>query len=213
MSVVTTGHLLGDIVEGVWYMYPMGKNRGVTLLELLITVAIAAVLLSMAIPSFDGLIKRNRLNSAYNALLGELSYTRSEAVQRAQTVSICASSDDATCNSANWESGRLVFVDINANGDFDVADDTLLKVFNGSEAGVTIRTSAFTDTGGIVYDADGGLSNNNNNDTGTLIVCGVRGASYAKGANVSLMGQPQKAYDSDADGTVEDLAGGAVTCP
>lgn len=204
------GHVYADLQYLNWYIYAMNKNmNGFTLLELLVTLVIGAILVAIAIPSFENTIDRNRLTSSYNSLIGELTYTRSEAVKRGTNVSICASSDQATCNVLTWEAGRLVFVDINGNGDVDVGD-TLLKVFGALAGDTTIRSSALADAGVMVFDSGGVIS-----DTGTLIVCDSRGAQEAKGVNMSLIGLPQRATDTDAtpNGTVDDVADAEVTCP
>lgn len=185
------------------------KNLGFTLLELLVTLVIGAVLAALAIPSFERLIDGSRLSTAYNGMVGELTYTRSQAVKRGAPVSICASANGTACNSNNWELGRLVFVDVNGNGDLEPGD-TLLKVFGASQEAVTIRTAALTDTGAVVFDARGAVS-----DTGNLFVCDDRGVTEALGVTLTMIGMSQKAYDTDVtpNGTIDDVDGGEVTCP
>jgi len=184
-------------------------NLGFTLLELLVTLLIGAIFVSLAIPSFDRMVQGGRLSTAYNSLLGELAYTRSQAVKRSALVSICATSDGATCNTSSWELGRLVFVDVNGNGDYEPGD-TLLKVFEESQNAVTIRASALTDTGAVVFDSGGAIT-----DTGNLFLCDERGATEAKGVMLTMIGLSQKAYDTDAtpNGTIDNVDGGEVTCP
>jgi type IV fimbrial biogenesis protein FimT len=86
------------------------RHKGFTLIELMITVAIAAIVLAIAIPSFTSQIANNR-----SAALGEdfataVNFVRSEAVKRRGRVSLCASADGATCAGA-WTDGFIVFVD------------------------------------------------------------------------------------------------------
>lgn len=171
------------------------------------TLFIAAILLAIAIPSFEGVINSSRMSSAYNGLMAELNYARSESIQRRLSVSICSSSDQATCNTNNWHSGRLVFVDVNGNGEVN-GGDTLLKVFPASEANISITGSAFSDAGSVVYNADGTID-----DSGTLFVCDPRGNGFAKGISLSVIGMTQKAHDSNANGTVNDISGTEVSCP
>ncbi len=187
--------------------------QGFTLIELMVTLVVASILMSIAVPSFNGMIQSYRLTSSYNAMVGEVTYARSEAVKRGVSVSICPSTDGATCNSIAWESGTLVFTDADSDGDYE-GGDNLLKVFQGSSADVSIRSSAFADTGAIIFSDDGSLGNLSGGsvDTGTLFVCGPQGDASARGINLSLLGQPQKAVDSDSNGTIDDVAGGEVSC-
>ena len=75
------------------------KNTlGFTLIELMITVSIIALLLSVVAPNFSTLIVSSNSNSAETRLAASLSYGRSEAVTRGVDVTVCASTDFATCN-------------------------------------------------------------------------------------------------------------------
>nr|WP_240946002.1 GspH/FimT family pseudopilin [Pseudomaricurvus alkylphenolicus] len=189
---------------------PKSKDQsGFTLLELLVTLAIAAIVTAMAAPGFSALIDSNRLTAAYNGFVGELTFARSEAVKRSTTVAICSSSDAASCNSNGWENGRLVFVDGDADGDLDEGEE-LIKIFPATPGDLTLRTSALSDAGAVIFQADGTIT-----DAGTLFLCDDRGASYAKGVTLSIIGQPQLAYDTDEtpNGTIDDADGGEVSCP
>jgi type IV fimbrial biogenesis protein FimT len=68
-------------------------NSGFTLIELMVTIAVAAVLLSVAIPSFRDLLARNELITVANAWVGALSTARAEAVKRNQSVALCGEDD------------------------------------------------------------------------------------------------------------------------
>jgi len=88
------------------------SNKGFTLIELMVTVAVLAVVLALAVPSFNQIIVNNRSLAAGAEFTNAINYARVEAVKRAQRVSLCASSDGATCLSAgNWSKGWLVFLD------------------------------------------------------------------------------------------------------
>ena len=80
------------------------RSGGFSLLELMITVAVAAILMALAVPSFTSLINNNRLTSGSNALGTAMHHARSEAVRRNARVTLCASADGATCaGTGNWQ--------------------------------------------------------------------------------------------------------------
>ncbi|GAB1232836.1 GspH/FimT family pseudopilin [Ferrigenium sp. UT5] len=88
-------------------------QRGVTLAELLIVIAIAAILAALAGPSFTDFINRTRLNSQVSQLVSDLNRARSESIKRNTAVLLCVRADDATCgNTTDWQNGWLVCVDV-----------------------------------------------------------------------------------------------------
>ena len=91
----------------------MRKQRGFTLLELLTTIAIAAILLTVAIPDFSHLIHYNRAVARVNSLVRALNFARFSASSRDRYVTVCRSSDGQQCSdTAGWKDGWLVFVNL-----------------------------------------------------------------------------------------------------
>jgi len=110
---------------------------GVSLLELLVVIAIGSLLFSIGIPSYRSVTNTNRVAAEVNGLLGDLQYARAEAIREGQTVSVCASTDGATCsNGTAWDRGWLVFS--NPNGDTTVdPGETVLRAqapFDGTDS-------------------------------------------------------------------------------
>jgi type IV fimbrial biogenesis protein FimT len=89
---------------------PPAPPSGFTLVELMITIAVLAITLAVAVPSFTQMTRRNALTAGANEILAAIQTARIEAVRRNQRVSLCASSDGATCNSDDW-SRMIVLVD------------------------------------------------------------------------------------------------------
>ncbi|HSC67495.1 MAG TPA: GspH/FimT family pseudopilin [Cellvibrio sp.] len=93
------------------------QNNGFTLIELMITLAVAAIVLGIAVPSFNSTILDSRSAALGSELTVAVNFARAEAVKRATRVSICPSSDGAAClTSGDWAKGWLVFTD-NATSD------------------------------------------------------------------------------------------------
>lgn len=100
-----------------------GRLRGFTLIELMIVLAIAAILGGTAVPSMMGMIRSVQLSSASNDMLAGLLLARSEAIKRKGRGVVCKSSDGATCaTTGGWEQGWLVFHDANNNGSRDAGE-------------------------------------------------------------------------------------------
>lgn len=94
------------------------KEKGFTLVELMVTVLIAAVLLAVAAPSFDSAIANSRSNTLGEEFSNALSFVRLEALKRRDLVSLCASRDGVNCAGANdWREGFIAFVDFAAEAD------------------------------------------------------------------------------------------------
>ncbi len=95
----------------------MGKQHGFTLVELMITLVIAAIILTLAVPSFRDLMQNNRITTQVNEMVSALNMARMEAIRQSTAVSVCASSDQATCSGTNdWAKGWILFTDNNATG-------------------------------------------------------------------------------------------------
>ena len=110
------------------------NRRGFTLIEILVVIAIVAILLLVATPSMARFIADWRAKDAANSLIGQLRLARIEAIRHSRPVILCRV--DATgdaCNTSTsapfeWKDGWLLFVDNNNNGAFNEAQgDKLLK--------------------------------------------------------------------------------------
>ena len=111
---------------------------GFTLIEMLMTIAVAAILMGIAIPSFRYITNANRIASEINGLLGDLQLARAQAIKEGRTVTVCQSSNNTTCtnDSNNWQSGWIVFSDPTNVGVYDVGETYIRKQkpFSGSDS-------------------------------------------------------------------------------
>lgn len=100
------------------------QQAGFSLIELMVTMFVALVLIGIGVPSFSTAMKNNRLSKNTNELLTHLMRARSEAIKRGRPVLICAA--NSNCNSAQWESGWVMFEDSDENGDYDSGEEIIL---------------------------------------------------------------------------------------
>lgn len=122
----------------------MKRTTGFTIIELMITIALAAVILTLGVPAFQGLSERNRLTSNINSFVASLALARSEAVKRKQRVIVCASTDGATCaNNGKYETGWIVYVESSNPLDTnrDVNNEELLWVNDALANNLTLRAT------------------------------------------------------------------------
>jgi type IV fimbrial biogenesis protein FimT len=106
---------------------------GFTLIELMITVALLGILAVLAIPAFNGLMDRMRIQSAANSLSVAFATARSESVKLGRDVSVCKSQDQSTCmnNGNDWSIGWIIYATVGAP----------IKVFDPPGGNVTMLGS------------------------------------------------------------------------
>lgn len=111
----------------------MRKMHGLTLIELMVTVAIAALLAMLAGPSFIRVIQSSNISGGVNTFLADIRYARSEAVKRGGRVVMCRSDDPEAptpaCSNAGhprgWSTGWVVFQDLDGSNTWSAGDNTL----------------------------------------------------------------------------------------
>lgn len=109
------------------------RSWGFSLIELMVTVAVLAILVAIGLPSFQSSMRSNRLATATNELIASINLTRTEAVRNPNGAAMCASSDGSACG-GNWQDGWIVWIDRDGNGnpDFEPGeDDVLLRYVEG----------------------------------------------------------------------------------
>lgn len=160
------------------------KSLGFTLIELIVTISIAGILMGIAIPSFNSIIRSTRLTTYANELVASLNLARSEAVKRGVQISVRRKGS----TSQNWDSGWDVFTDLDGNGALDAAD-TLLKTYPALTNGFTLRTGTVGYQTFAAY-LPSGLSLNSSGDTFRL--CASSGdTANSRAIAINAVGRPR----------------------
>lgn len=116
---------MGNVRQSAsWLQRP--HHRGITLIELMVAVALLAILLAIAAPNFQGMTASSRLTSGSNELLASIQQARAQAIRTGTRVTMCKSPDGVQCSTTagvGWEQGWIVFGDTTRSG-VDAAVDT-----------------------------------------------------------------------------------------
>jgi len=139
---------------------PPRRTHGFSLIELMVVIAIAAIISGLAAPSFTRMLNANRIQTSASALQSDMSYARTEAVRRGAWVSICPSSNQTSCDTTNtWQNGWIVFYDAIGNGVFDSSADSIVKVRAKLPGGNTIVAAPAPAQNAIIFNREGFTTN------------------------------------------------------
>lgn len=161
---------------------------GLTINELVITLAVGSVLVATALPSLQDMLNRQRMASAVNTLISALHLARSEAIRRGGWVSLCPSRDgqacaDAGADPAAWHHGYMLYHNSNGDRERD-ADEPVLRHF---DAIGQLHIFSPRSRDNITYHPTG-LSPGSN---ATFLVCDPRSRIPARHVVLSNSGRPR----------------------
>jgi type IV fimbrial biogenesis protein FimT len=168
--------------------YVMNREKGFTLIELMIAVGLAALLLSMAVPALDMFTSNARQTGAINDFVSSMHVARSTAITTNFRVTVCASAGGTNCETVSWDQGWIVFGDRDSDQAVD-GDEVIVAASDGID-GLSIQSGEFGQF--LMYRPNGRVMNASvNGNSGQFTVCDNRGTEYAKVLIVDLSGRPR----------------------
>ena len=180
------------------------NNQGFTLIELVMVMAVAAIVLAVGVPSFQTLARKSNTATISNEFLNALAMARNEAIQRGYPVYICSTADataaSPTCNSTtstNWEDGWLMMLDEDDDGDFTDQSENPLLVHE------TIRSDYSLNGEAVVKNLIGFEATGFAKQEGIIVLCNPKVVNfatdkkYARVINVSGSGR-SRVFEGDS---------------
>ena len=167
----------------------MKKKSGFTLLEVIIVMALVAIVMTFAIPAMQTFTLNDRLTTNINVLIGHLAYARSEALTRSQQIVVCASDDGLACG-GGWTDGWIVFVDADADNAFTVGEEIIRTNQDLGEANTIAATGIGTQ---IIYDNRGFVTAAS---VGSLQLCDGRSGNFGKTVRITNTGRARLEIDT-----------------
>ena len=198
-------------------------QHGFTLYELLITVLIVGVVLTVGVPNMLAFNQNSRMTGTANDIHSAFHLARSESSRAKTNITVCASSNsmdaDSDCG-GTWDQGFIVFVDENGDLSRSGAGETVLRAYPAVDDSITL---AVENNATYFSFASTGLGRNNvggNTAVSRIVMCDERGTEVSAGGRsaarlfvITPLGRAQIFNDNSNDTIDDALTEMSKTCP
>lgn len=177
------------------------RDRGFSVVELIVVMSIAAILMTVAAPSMGIFVRNNRLQAQALDLMRMMHLARSEAVKRKTRVVLCRSADPGAAVPAcggvanTWTTGYLAFASGDGNSTYEAATDELLRIGMPAGNGLTVVTNS-TSNNNLEFNFDG--TTNESGGIARFAICDPRGGSFGRQIDVTPVGRPALSQGTSA---------------
>jgi len=181
-------------------------QQGFTLIELMVAIAVVAILTAIALPSMNNFLVKMRVDNEISEMQRLLLTARNIAINTGRNTTVCPLSGGACSN--NWQDEISVFtnsVNTLATNNTFAAPDELVKVKDAIQTGDQLLYALNS----IIYTPDGRLLTASAN----FSYCPQNDSDSARGIDISLSGRSYTSSDTDNDGKDEDRNGNEIVCP
>jgi type IV fimbrial biogenesis protein FimT len=178
-------------------MQSNGRSRAYSLYELVMTLGLFAVLVTVAVPSFGRIVASHRLRTEVDRLFHGIHHARKESVVRRRVMTICPTTDGVLCGSmADWSAGWMMY--INIDRDWPAVRDEDEPVVKWVRVQEGVRITANRRSFSL-------RSTELRATNGTLVFCDHKKRARSRALVISYTGRPRVAY--------EDTRGQPYDCP
>lgn len=175
-------------LEQSLYIAPMDtqSQHGFTLYELMMTLAVVGIILTIGVPNLIAFSQNSRMTAAANDLHAAFQLARSESARARTNITICASADPLGAGSdcdGTWDQGYIVFVDVDGDRARSGANETVLRALPPIQTGVNLRVANNATYFMYASTGLGRLDTANNPAVSQVVMCDERGNIKAAGGN------------------------------
>ena len=187
------------------YIFSVSKQKGFTLIEVMVTIAIVAILATIALPNMSTFLVKMRVDNEISELQRLLLTARNMAINTGKNTTVCPLSGSNCTN--NWQNEISVFTNSDNTPTTNIvftAPDELIKTKGEIKVGDQLQYAQNS----IIYTPDGRLLAVPAN----FSYCPKDKADLSRGISISLSGRSYTSADNDSDGKDEDRAGSPIVC-
>lgn len=166
------------------------RHTGVTLIELLVALTMISIVMMLGVPSFQQIMRANRMIAVNNSLTRSLYLSRSHAIKQNVRVTVCKSANGSECTeTGGWEQGWIAFTDLDNDAEYDGDGEDLVAVHDEPLSGLVIvgdsRVSNYVSyvPRGSTESVDGDIQG------GEITICSQTGVHLGRGLRIIPTGR------------------------